>query len=127
MASTRLGVFLGAAILATLVPAFPQDWSEFRGPNRSGVATATGVPVRFDTRTNVAWTVEMPMGRSSPIVNANRLFLTAADDDNRFLLAFDTRPGKRLWRYSVRRSRRNEIDDIRNDPASPTPATDGEA
>jgi outer membrane protein assembly factor BamB len=127
MAFSRLGVFLRAAILATLVPAFPQDWSEFRGPHRSGVSAATGVPVHFDTRTNVAWTAEIPMGRSSPIVNGNRLFLTAADEDNRFLLAFDTRTGKRLWRYSVRRSRRNEIDEIRNDPASPTPATDGEA
>jgi outer membrane protein assembly factor BamB len=126
MAVNSLRALLWPAILAAIVPAFPQDWPAFRGPNRSGVSTAIGVPTRFDTHTNVAWSTELPMGRSSPIVYANRVFLTAADQDNRILLAFDTRTGKRLWRYSVRRSRENEIDDIRNDPASPTPATDGE-
>ncbi len=67
------------------------------------------------------------MSRSSPIVIGKRLFLSATDGENLLLLAFDVRTGKRLWRYSMRRSRRNEIDDPRNDPASPTPATDGQA
>jgi len=107
--------------------ALPQDWAEFRGANRSGTSTATGLPVHFDPRTNVAWTADVPMGRSSPIVKGNRLFFTAADRGSLMLFAYDVRTGKRLWRFSIERSRRNEIDDLRNDPASPTPATDGEA
>ena len=67
------------------------------------------------------------MSRSSAIVIGKRLFLSADEGENLLLLAFDVRTGKRLWRYSMRRSRRNEIDGARNDPASPTPATDGQA
>jgi outer membrane protein assembly factor BamB len=67
------------------------------------------------------------MGRSSPIIKDSRLFLTGADNENLIVRAFDAHSGKSLWRYSFERSRRNEIDGVRNDPASPTPATDGEA
>jgi outer membrane protein assembly factor BamB len=66
------------------------------------------------------------MGRSSVIVKGKRLFLTAADQETLMLFAFDSETGKKLWRFAMPRSRRNEIDGQRNDPASPTPATDGE-
>ena len=108
-----------------LAPA--QDWPEFRGPNRSGVSAAKGLPAHFDSKTNVAWSVEVPPGRSSPIVSKKHLFLTAADAKNLMVLSFDSVSGKVLWRHSKARSRVNEIDGKRNDPASPTPATDGKA
>src|SRR5271167_2791956 len=129
MTSIGLGRFLQCSALLTLLlpAALTQDWAEFRGLNRSGTSTATGLPVHFDPRTNVAWTADVPMGRSSPIVKGSRVFLTAADTGSLMLFAYDIKTGKRLWRYSIERSRRNEIDGLRNDPASPTPATDGEA
>jgi len=124
----RIAVLAGLATLFLLPPAVcPQDWPEFRGPNRSGVSNATGLPIRFGPSLNVAWAAEIPKGRSSPVVKNSRLFLSVADKENLILLAFDTGIGRMLWRYSIARSRRNEIDDIRNDPASSTPATDGTA
>jgi outer membrane protein assembly factor BamB len=104
-----------------------QDWPEFRGVNRSGASTATGLPVHFGSHENVSWSAEVPHGRSSAIITGKRLFLSASGGEDLLILAFDTQTGRRLWRYSIRRTRRNEIDDVRNDPASPTPATDGQA
>jgi outer membrane protein assembly factor BamB len=40
--------------------------------------------------------------------------------------ALDLRTGEQLWKYSKARTRRNEIDEPRNDPASPTPAADSD-
>jgi outer membrane protein assembly factor BamB len=103
-----------------------QAWPEFRGANGSGVSATTGLPTTFDGRTNVAWSVAVPPGRSSPIVSGRRLFLTAAEGPKLLVLALDVRTGKEEWRYSLDRSRKGEVDDRYNDPASPTPAVDGE-
>lgn len=103
-----------------------QDWPEFRGPNRSGTSNAAGLPERFDQQSNVAWSAAVPMGRSSPIVKNGRVFLTASAGGNLLVLAFDLRTGKSLWTYTIPRTRQNEIDPQRNDPASSTPVTDGE-
>lgn len=129
MRPIKLGRWLRCSLvcLLHLSLAFAQDWPEFRGPNRSGASAATGLPVHFNPRTNVAWVADVPMSRSSVVVKDGRLFLTAADQDNLMLFAFDSRTGKSLWRYSMPRGRTNEIDAQRNDPASPTPAVDGES
>lgn len=106
-----------------------QDWREFRGPNRAGSSPddSVRVPVEFDSATNVAWSADVPLGRSSPIVTGDRLFLSAATDTELLVLSFDARTGKPGWRYALPHTRRGEIDANRNDAASPTPVTDGSA
>lgn len=46
-----------------------EDWPEFRGPDKQGHSTATGLPTEWSERKNVAWKAELP-GRawSSPVV-----------------------------------------------------------
>ena len=49
------------------------NWTRFRGPNGSGVADDVGpLPTRFGPETNVVWTVPLPPGYSSPIVQDKR-------------------------------------------------------
>ena len=80
------GVFAarGAAVLLCLgtVPALawaPTDWPQFRGPDASGVADASTLPLRWSTTENVAWVTEIPgRGWSSPVVLGSRVFVTAA-------------------------------------------------
>lgn len=115
-----------AAICLLLLFAEPQDWLTFRGPNNSGASTVTGLPTRFDATTNVDWSVAVPTGRSSPIVKAQQLFLTASEQSKLLLLALDTRTGTKQWTFTLARPRINEIDGQRNDPASPTPAVDSD-
>jgi outer membrane protein assembly factor BamB len=57
----------------------PNDWPQFRGPGSSGVADGSTLPVRWSTKENVAWSVEIPgRGWSSPVVWGSRVFVTAA-------------------------------------------------
>ena len=65
--------------MATLACA--EDWPRFRGPNGSGVSDATGLPTEFGPKQNLVWRAAVPMGRSSPIVVKDRIYLTALEDN----------------------------------------------
>jgi outer membrane protein assembly factor BamB len=101
------------------------EWSRFRGPNGSGVADTEGLPVEFGPDHNVIWKTPLPLGHSSPIVYGDRIFLTAVEGESLLTLCLDRRTGEILWRTESPRARREKLDE-RNNPASPSPTTDGE-
>jgi len=102
------------------------DWPAFRGPNGSGVGVGIGLPVEFGPAKNVAWKTAVPFGRSSPIVVGGRVFLTASEGGTLFTLAYDFKTGKELWRRALKPSKLKDIYRA-NDPASPTPVSDGKS
>ena len=97
----------------------------FRGPNGSGIAQTTGLPVEFGPEHNVIWKTSLPPGHSSPVLTHNRIFVTAFEGDKLLTFCLDRKDGKILWRRESPRSRVDKLD-RRNSPASPSPATDGE-
>jgi outer membrane protein assembly factor BamB len=101
------------------------QWPQFRGPNGAGVGDGVGYPVQFSPTSNVAWKAAVPMGQSSPVIAAGTLYVTAREADQLVTLAIGADSGKELWRRSVRRERTMPMYHA-NDPASPTPAADGE-
>ncbi|HEY0726452.1 MAG TPA: PQQ-binding-like beta-propeller repeat protein, partial [Pyrinomonadaceae bacterium] len=100
------------------------DWLQFRGPNGSGVAEGSVLPAEFGATKNLVWKVSVPFARSSPVVTADRVFLTAAEGDKLSTFAIDRKTGKVLWRRDVVRARHMPIYKA-NDGASPTPVSDG--
>lgn len=103
-----------------------QEWPRFRGPHGDGVSDGAALPAEFGPGKNVVWRASVPMGRSSPIVVGNRVYLTAVEGEALATLAFDAQTGKTIWRRDIARSRTNKIY-VGNDSATPTPATDGES
>ncbi|MCL4819124.1 MAG: PQQ-binding-like beta-propeller repeat protein [Vicinamibacteria bacterium] len=103
-----------------------QDWPRFRGPQGTGVAEGAALPAVFGPAKNLVWRVEVPRGRSSPIVVRDRVFLTALDGDRLATLAFDLATGAPLWRRDVARAHAHDVY-VGNDSATPTPASDGES
>jgi outer membrane protein assembly factor BamB len=56
----------------------PDDWPQWRGPNRDGVARGSA-PLKWSEAENIAWKVAIPgKGHSSPVIWGDRLFLTTA-------------------------------------------------
>jgi outer membrane protein assembly factor BamB len=100
------------------------DWPGFRGPNGSGVSEARGLPVEFGPNKNVLWKVAIPRGASSPVLVRDRVLLTAADGKKRLVICLDSATGKRLWERSIEVTDPHHRHPL-NDPASPTPLTDG--
>jgi outer membrane protein assembly factor BamB len=114
---------LTIALASTLC--FAEDWPRFRGVNGSGVSDSTGLPIEFGPQKGVLWKTPLPFGRSSPVIAGNRIFLTASEGGKLITLCLDRASGKIQWRREIVPPRTTPIYRA-NDPASPTPATDGQ-
>ena len=108
----------------TLAESRTNEWLQFRGPNGTGVAEGFALPVQFGSTKNLVWKTPVPFARSSPVVTANRVFLTASEGYKLITLALDRSTGKVLWRRDVVRARHMPIYKA-NDAAAPTPVSDG--
>src|SRR5438876_94979 len=98
-------------------------WTQFRGPNGSGVDSAAGYPVEFSPSKNVVWKKAVPFGQSSPVVAGGRVYLTASEGDRLLTICIDAKTGRELWKREIRRQRSHKLFRA-NDPASPTPVAD---
>lgn len=101
-------------------------WPQFRGPNASGIGDGKP-PVHFGPNQNLQWKTAVGAGLSSPIIWAERVFLTEFDPDSQKLatVCIDRGTGKTLWRRELSVEKVEKVHQI-SSPAGPTPATDGE-
>jgi outer membrane protein assembly factor BamB len=134
-----------AVVVCTFATVAAEDWSQFRGPNGSGVSATTGLPTEFGPEKNVLWKTALPPGHSSPVLTHDRVFVTAyvkvdarakqsahavqaspIEKENYKLLviALDRQTGKILWQREVPRTITGRLQNV-NNPASPSPVTDG--
>lgn len=113
---------LAGLLAALLVQA--ADWPRFRGPNGSGVADGKPLPVDFGPDTNVIWEVSLPSGKSSPVLTADRVFVTGHENGELLTIAIDRSSGRVLWKRAAQDRRAEKMHRL-NDEASPTPVTDG--
>ncbi len=132
-------------LLTLLVsPARSTDWPQFRGPSGNATAAGAATPLRWSAEENIAWKTPLPgRGASSPIVFADRVFLTAftgygmsdeqpgeKSDLRLHVLCIDRSTGKLLWDRSIAGSQQTqEVTNrvVDHGFASNTPVTDGQA
>src|SRR5689334_17051356 len=97
MRELAFGAWLTAFVLCCLWSpwATAEDWSQFRGPNASGIAAeSTHPPVTFSTTENVRWSVPLGPGVAGPIVTGGRVFVTSLSSDGQFMMsAYDVEAG----------------------------------
>lgn len=119
-------IVLLVAILFAFVPTSvaSDDWSQFRGPNGTGVSETKGLPTEFGPTKNVVWKTSLPPGHSSPVLTRDRIFLTAHDKEKLFVICLDRQTGKILWQKEAPRAQAGRLQNV-NGPASPSPVTDG--
>ena len=115
------------ALLFLLLPALlaAGDWSRFRGPNGAGVSEEAPLPDRIAPDADAAWVTDLPAGKSSPALTADRIFLTAHEDEKLFTLGLDRATGKILWKQQAPDRRLEKMHQL-NSEASSSPVTDGE-
>jgi len=104
-----------------------EEWSQFRGPNGSGVSSTKGLPAEFGPQKNVVWKTALPPGHSSPVLTRDRIFVTAHSKDQAsklLVIGLDRASGKQLWERELPHVKTGRLQNV-NGPASPSPVTDG--
>jgi outer membrane protein assembly factor BamB len=105
------------------------DWPNWRGDaGGSAATTETGLPMKWDAKTNVKWRAPLPnRGNSTPIVVGDNVFLTQVVEQVNFrsVICFDRRNGKLRWQKGVTYDRK-ENSHRTNPYCSASPVTDGE-
>ncbi len=102
-----------------------QEWAQFRGPNGTGISATRNLPLEFGPQKNVLWKTPLPQGHSSPVLGTDRIFVTGFEGNHLFTIALDRATGKELWKKEVPRGREDHLQKP-NNPASPSPVTDGQ-
>jgi outer membrane protein assembly factor BamB len=123
--AVSLSLLIAGAAGLTLSSATEPDWSRFRGPNGSGISTATKIPTDFGPSKNVVWRTALPPGHSSPILLGDRIYVTGFRAEALTTFAIDRTNGKILWERTAPQVS-TKVVDKRNNPASPSPAVEAD-
>jgi outer membrane protein assembly factor BamB len=83
---------------------FADDWPQWRGPNRDGIAPSSASPKSLPERLTLKWKVAVGAGHASPIVAGGRIYLLTRRDGQETISCLNLASGKPLWqnRYATR-------------------------
>ncbi|MCJ7579707.1 MAG: PQQ-binding-like beta-propeller repeat protein [Candidatus Aminicenantes bacterium] len=101
-------------------------WPQFRGLNGCGISETTGLPLEFGPDKNVIWKTPLSEGHSSPVLTENHIFVTAVEGESLLTICLNRQDGRIIWQNKAPRPRKEKFDN-RNNPASPSPVTDGKS
>ncbi|MCP4660107.1 MAG: PQQ-like beta-propeller repeat protein [bacterium] len=90
---TMMGLALPAALLA-------QEWPQWRGPNRDGVASGFTVPESWPEKPQRVWQTAVGSGYSGPVTAGGTIYLLSREGDEEVVQAFTLSDGKPQWRQS---------------------------
>ena len=112
------------------VACIADDWTQFRGPNATGVSAAPEpLPAEFSTSQNLVFSHEIGKGIACPIVAAGKVVTTAYAPETGFVVyCHEAATGAELWKQVFKVEPESLPGKIvpPNEHASSTPCTDGE-
>jgi len=90
------------------------DWPQFRGPHRDGIAQGTDAELVIDADLNdgdpkIAWTAEIGSGFSGPVVVEGRVFLSHRIGDEVIAQAWQANSGEHAWKSPYPTDYRDEF------------------
>src|SRR6185503_7787788 len=83
-------------VLLAFHVSFGQDWPQWRGPNRDGVAASFTGPKVWPEKLKTIWRVQAGLGHSSPVVVGRRVYLHSRQEENEVVACFDFDTGKQF-------------------------------
>ena len=74
-----------------------QDWNQWRGPSRTGVASGFAAPSSWPDRPTRKWQVQVGAGHSSPVVSKGRVYQLSRIGEQEVATALDLASGRQVW------------------------------
>ncbi len=116
-------------LCVTTTVAHAENWAGWRGPNRNGVSSETGIATNWSATDGVLWKAAVPgSGISNPIIWNDRVFLTASDGknlSNLHVICLSRDTGEKLWHLQFWGTAPTRYHNNKSSMASPSPVTDG--
>lgn len=85
-------------LLWSAVPVSAQDWLQWRGNNRDGVAGKFDAPQEWPKELVKKWTVKVGNGVSSPSVMGDKIYVMALEDGKEVMRCLNAETGKDIWK-----------------------------
>ncbi len=131
---TAITLLLAGAAQGAYAPrsASAADWPQWRGPNRDGVSTETGLLKQWPQGgPKLAWKADLSgVGYGSPAVVGDKLFILAAEDDEdgqkEFALCLNAKTGAKVWKTELPAAEGSYAQNWGSGPRS-SPTVDGDA
>jgi hypothetical protein len=101
MTSIRRLIFALAVMILAASATLADDWPQWRGPTRDGVATGVTLPDRLPAEFKPVWQFEVGEGHSSPVLSGGKMVVFAREDDDEILRCYDLQTVKELWRVKT--------------------------
>ena len=90
---------LSPVALLVTASAFAADWPQWRGPERTGVASSPA-PASWPQSLAKSWRVEVGIGHSTPVVQGGRVFQLSRQGEREVVRALEISTGATLWEHS---------------------------
>jgi outer membrane protein assembly factor BamB len=91
-------LFVAACVILCVNAAPAQDWPQWRGKNRDGIASGFTPPKEWPKELSQKWKVTVGRGDASPAVVGDRVFVFSRQEGDELILCLDAATGKEIWR-----------------------------
>lgn len=99
-------------VIVTSPPTVADDWTQFLGPQRTGVAAERDLVGAFgDDGPRVVWNAEVGVGMSGVAVQEHAVLTMGQDASEQFVVRLDARTGDVIWRTAIDEPYENSMGD----------------
>ena len=100
MKTTELwkAMIVGCVILIGAGSVLGQDWPQWRGFDRDGIASGFTAPGQWPAELTQKWRVTVGLGDSTPALVGDRLYVFTRQGDEEVTLCLNIATGKELWK-----------------------------
>jgi outer membrane protein assembly factor BamB len=85
------------SLTCLLTIAWAEDWPQWRGPNRDGVAANFAEPKAWPEKLTLKWKVTVGQGHSSPVVSGGKIYIHTRQGDREVVSALRPEDGTTIW------------------------------